>query len=206
MPIQQRDEPGIRPSERPCAEGAITGTLCAALVRARQELTVYVPQPASPLRSLILAGSAIVGPGGGERQTVYYEGDAFKDGRDFHYKLLHAADRMLASYPTSALVSARAEDLIEVATYDFDWRRLEISDPVALADWVGAEPGELPGVLGTPEPPARVARDHPEYMVRLSQRITSRGVLSSSEINDAVLRVTELGPEAQRMIAPNALS
>jgi hypothetical protein len=165
-------------------------------------LNVYVPHPDSPLRQMLLPGSAIVGPGGGERQTVYYEGDAHGIGHDYHAKLLHSADRLLTRYPTSAKLSPRTGELIEVCSYDYEWRRLDLSDPAALADWLGVEPGALPGALGTPDPPARVARDHPEYLARLSRRIVARGTMSSSEINDAVLRVAELEPEAQRMILP----
>jgi hypothetical protein len=169
-------------------------------VRSLELLDVYVPAPDSGLAAVILAGSAIVGQPGTDRTLVHYEGDRFGRGMDFHTRLELAASRLLERYPTVACAAARADDLVEVGHYEPDWRTLTLTDPAALAAWCNVDVADLDRLLGTPRPPARVERDHPEYLARLSARIVACAPLSSTEVHDAASRLHLIDPQAQRLL------
>lgn len=138
-------------------------------------LEIFVPAPGSAAERLIARGSAIVGaPRTGTRQpdddrwTVYYEGNTIGASNvvSFHDKLQIAAGRLVHRYPTVAMASFPAEDLIHVGRYDVDRQViLTITDAQALEVWTSGPAEELigercdPGAYawGADTPPARLA-------------------------------------------------
>jgi hypothetical protein len=163
-------------------------------------LTVYVPAPGSRLRRVVLAASAVVGceqPGPVE---VYFEGDRFGDGMDFHTRLELAAGRLTERYPTVARATVDDGQLIEVGDYEPDWRRLTVTDRATLAAWLAVDVELLDSSLGSPRPPARAERGHPQYFVRLSERMVAGAPLSSSEMHDVATKPHRLTPAALRLL------
>jgi len=122
------------------------------------EITIYVPAPGDPATAAIAKGSAIIGqpsPDGVEVK-VYYEGATFgqTEMETLVDRARHAASRMLASYPTSAMRIVPKEALVAVGV--FDRGRILLTDAgaeQALADWLGVprlDRAELGG--GVPNP------------------------------------------------------
>lgn len=103
------------------------------------ELAIYVPRDERKVG--IAPGSAIVGrdrptPGTVE---VYYEGDVYGSmGKDYNRMLMHAADRLVARYPTVARSWLPEDELIRVGTYDYGTKTASIDDPIALQAWRAA--------------------------------------------------------------------
>lgn len=104
---------------------------------------IYVPRKAAA--SFIHPGSAIVASieeSAKEQMIVFFEGNlyGFDNIKDFGDKALHAADRQMQSYPTTAIARLAAGDLIEVGRYSHSLQRVtSISNEEALRDWA---PGE----------------------------------------------------------------
>jgi hypothetical protein len=102
-------------------------------------LAIYVPTTTG--RSYFAKGSAIVG-----RETKFYA-----------WRLMHAADRLMAGAPTYRIRSCEAEEIVRVGTYD--GRRLvvlAIDVPGAFEDWTGESADE---VFGRRLPPGPVPAD-----------------------------------------------
>lgn len=107
-------------------------------------LNIYVP-----IRNMmgIFPASAIVGLPMGDRVQVYYEGwthgamqyegksplDKWAGG------LLHASDRMVTDYPTTAQAFLRRGDLHQVGSYVVQTRAYDITDERALHQWLGIQ-------------------------------------------------------------------
>lgn len=110
----------------------------------RLNLTVYIPT--DPLvASMVAPGSALVGlPMGDGRVLVYYEGwihgaaqYADLDARGkWEGGLDHAASRMVTNYPTSALMSPKAETLTAIGTYNPVTRTVVVDDEESLEGWL----------------------------------------------------------------------
>ncbi len=105
-------------------------------------LTVYVPHPEGYLGRTIAKGSGIVGvPAEGGAVLIYYEGNIYgaQNIRTYEDKIYHAADRLVAKYPTVARTWAKPEDLVRVGTYDHPARTFR-PDPgaqTAIDAWTG---------------------------------------------------------------------
>lgn len=110
----------------------------------RLELTLYIPKD-TPVRSMIADRAAIVGlPMGGRRVLVYLEGwvhgpaqYADRDARGlWEAGVEHAASRMVCQYPTSAMLSPKADDLTAIGTYNPTTRTATVTDEAALEGWL----------------------------------------------------------------------
>jgi hypothetical protein len=114
------------------------------------EVEVFVPVEGFP--TTIKPGSAIVGqpsdsrsagPGDSGREAVllniYYEGDVYGHMRGFEEMLLHAADRMLANYPTIARAWVPFDSMRRVGWYQTGlpsgFSTLDIEEPDLLRAW-----------------------------------------------------------------------
>jgi hypothetical protein len=99
-------------------------------------LTVYIPQPDSFLSKTVLDGSAIVGsPAAGGRVRIDYEGGKFGQFGSWREMLEHAAGRHVTHYPTIARMWVDPADVLEVGTFDYDTRVLDVTDAEALEKW-----------------------------------------------------------------------
>jgi hypothetical protein len=99
-------------------------------------LTVYIPKPGSFLSKTVLDGSAIVGsPAAGGRVRIDYEGGKFGQFGSWREMLDHAAGRHVTNYPTIARMWVDPADVLEVGTFDYDTRVLDITDAEALDQW-----------------------------------------------------------------------
>lgn len=105
------------------------------------DLIVYVPAPDSAVASMVMRGSAIVGTplDDADYVTIDFEGNRYKTAyfEEFGKRLLHAAGRHVARYPTVARLVAECDQLVRVGTYDYDRERLSVEDDDALLDWIG---------------------------------------------------------------------
>lgn len=104
-------------------------------------LDVYVPVEGSGAATIVLPKSAIVGtilPAGVVR--IDYEGNSHGHLGTYAFRLLHAADRHVSGYPTTARAYVQPDELILVGRYDIEERTLALEDFDALADWLGIEP------------------------------------------------------------------
>lgn len=105
---------------------------------------IFVPAPGEDLG--IAPGSAIVAAidqASEDRVLVYYEGNLFGacNLRRFVERVLHAADRQVARYPTIAKASFPRSVLIEVAAFDYTTGKITaITNAAALRAWVPDEP------------------------------------------------------------------
>lgn len=113
------------------------------------ELGIYVPYEGTI--TTIKPGAAICGtpdteerPGGPGNGTIvttrlmlYYEGNIYGSTAfpDWETMLFHAADRLIARYPTVARCWVESEGWLHVGWYDHDLRRLDIEDQAALDAW-----------------------------------------------------------------------
>lgn len=101
---------------------------------------LYVPAEGQPTG--IHPGSAIVGNRDGDTIHVHYEGSKHMS---FDERLIHAAGRRQERYPTVAQAWLPAERLVPVGSVARSdrlkgWVVSEITDPDALARWVGSLP------------------------------------------------------------------
>lgn len=119
-------------------------------------LNVYVPRPGGV--TTIDPGSGIVGTpssewfagtagaGGNDtgRIVVDYEGRRFNQANivTFADKCLVAAGRHLSHYPTIARAWMRDDELVQVG--EFDGNHVFVTDPVALAAWLGYKGPAVP--------------------------------------------------------------
>lgn len=101
------------------------------------DLTLYVPAPASHLNHVIDRGSAIVGePADPAVIVICYEGNRYGAMRDFAEMILHAADRLVTGYPTAARAWVAPSALVPVGTVDRSTRTVvEITNEPALRTW-----------------------------------------------------------------------
>lgn len=111
-------------------------------------LTVYVPRPGTYAAQRIAKGSGIVGVPAGDEVLIHYEGNLYgaQNIRTFEDKLLHAADRLLTNYPTSAKMQVPETDLEAVGTYDLPTRTF-LTAPLRdriVADWTDPRPPNAP--------------------------------------------------------------
>lgn len=103
---------------------------------------VLVPKDGTPAAQQIMPGSGIVCADlSGPQVEVYYEGNRYGTSalRSFEAKLLHAAGRLQARYPTIAMgVWARSQfEVVGKYSVSEDWRdcRLEVTNGEALRLW-----------------------------------------------------------------------
>lgn len=104
-------------------------------------LSIYVPAPASYAELTIAPKSGIVGVPSSDGKWVraYFEGNLYgaENMQTWEEKLLHAADRLMQNYPTTAVRLFPADQLAEVGTYDGAAKRVvEITDQQALDGWL----------------------------------------------------------------------
>lgn len=119
-------------------------------------LTVYVPRGESLLRAVIKQGSGIVGTpvrdwfhnqhedpedAEADRIVIDYEGNLYGAANvvTFADRVLHAAGRHQAVYPTAARSVVKKDELVAVAEWDGACVNLlaDESAMAALADWLG---------------------------------------------------------------------
>jgi hypothetical protein len=107
-------------------------------------MPVYVPAPTSPLRHTIRRGSGIVGvPHADGFVRIDFEGGIYEQAemRRYANRVLHAAGRARANYPTVARALVRADELVEVGVWNDDLGRVlphPTADAVrALTEWLG---------------------------------------------------------------------
>ena len=71
---------------------------------------IYVPRPGSPIEAMVRPHSAIVAAidEGADMASCYFEGNTHdaENLRSFHDKLVVAAGKLVADYPTIALVNS----------------------------------------------------------------------------------------------------
>lgn len=104
-------------------------------------LTIYVPSNPTP-SLLFLPHAAIVGTGEADAAgsvVVYLESNAFGASNLKRYaeRLRSAVGRLVTHYPTSALLSVPAADLIPVGTYSPADHTFSITNGPALDRWLG---------------------------------------------------------------------
>lgn len=108
------------------------------------ELGVYVPFEGTI--TTIKPGAAIVGQDTSDwsgvaapqpRLMLYYEGNIYGSSSfsDWETMLFHAADRLIARYPTVARCAVEFGGWLRVGWYDHELRRLDIEDQAALDAW-----------------------------------------------------------------------
>ena len=107
-------------------------------------LDILVPKAGSALDQAIERMSAVVAsreeqaiPG---IRVVYYEGNAFgaSNLNEYHERLVSAAGRLEARYPTSSLMGVDPEDADVVAVFDTESAAvIEVFDEAALVTWSG---------------------------------------------------------------------
>lgn len=113
------------------------------------ELTVFVPDPHSnsDLEKDLARGSGIVGSQVAEtgRLRVDFEGDG-EVYPDFAARVRRAAERHVwrgpdgkQGYPTRACAYVDRSELVAVGTYDLREKRVEVTEPNALRDWLDVE-------------------------------------------------------------------
>lgn len=96
-------------------------------------------------RHFIDLGSGIAGQQpGAERTTIYFEGNRYGASNivTFADRCLHAADRMIARYPTIAQKSVPSEDLQHIGYLDMTFGEVHLDDAEAeraLAAWLGGD-------------------------------------------------------------------
>lgn len=105
-------------------------------------VAVYVPKEGTHAARVIRRGSAVVGSDethehAGGRVRIDYEGGLYNSRMSFGEKLVHAADRHLRRYPTSARMWVEPGELSPVGFYDYETRRLDVIDPARLNEWRG---------------------------------------------------------------------
>jgi hypothetical protein len=113
-----------------------------------QLIPVYIPHPESLLCTTIAKGSGIVGqPMGSDGVTIYYEGNLYGSAslRRYAERVLQAAARMRARYPTKGTSLVDPRELIQVGVYDPIAKRVTLSErPEAITFWVDlSDPQEL---------------------------------------------------------------
>lgn len=104
-------------------------------------LTVYVPTPGSRAAEVVKPGAAVVGKAyasgsGDPRVCVDYEAGTTKPGLTFEERLSMAAGRHVTNALTPSRTWARPEELIKVGEYDSDRHALDLTDPLALDQWL----------------------------------------------------------------------
>ena len=120
----------------------LSGSVVRSDVRQASYITYLVLIPVCP-ETKIDAGSGIVGLYDGDSLRVYFEGGGHQQNppMSFEDKLLHAAGRMFASYPTVAYGYFQPASFHIVGSYefsvDFKKRTLHVFDQQALTAWVG---------------------------------------------------------------------
>lgn len=107
------------------------------------ELDVYVPRHDSELRETVWRGSGIVGSEVSDtgRLRLDFEGDdeVFPE---FEDRVRRAAERHMwegeggRRYPTRACAYADPDEVNRVGSYDTDRRRLSVTEPELLEDWM----------------------------------------------------------------------
>jgi hypothetical protein len=111
----------------------------------RLELTLYVPRRRKSFAVMVAPRSAIVGLAMGEdRLLVYLEGwingpmqYADRDARGlWEAGVEHAASRMVCQYPTSSMLSPKADELDTIGTYNPTTRTITVTDEEALNAWL----------------------------------------------------------------------
>ena len=102
-------------------------------------LTLYVPAAGAAFGAMVLPGSAIVGSPDGDRIRIDYEGNRYRSANlvTFADRARQAAGRHLERYPTIARAWVAPANLVVVGTYEYPGGPLSITDPAALARWLG---------------------------------------------------------------------
>ena len=91
-----------------------------------RRLTIYIPKPGELIDKLLAQGSGIVGEPHAVGVLLHYEGNLYKASNLVRYedRLKHAAGRLVARYPTRAMLVLPerevAETLLAVGGYDSD--------------------------------------------------------------------------------------
>jgi hypothetical protein len=110
-----------------------------------KRLAVFVPTATTPLATIVAAGSAIVGPAGGDETecvTVDYEGALYGPANMKTYadRARHAADRQLQHYPTVARRVVARRELLQVGWFDPENGISLLDEAVeVVASWLGVE-------------------------------------------------------------------
>lgn len=140
------------------------------------EAIVYVPAPGSRLTHRVAPASAVVAtdPGGAgdrdeARTEVDFEGNVYGSASLSRYadRVLHAADRHHARYPTVARAVVSAGELRRVGVYDGIVGEVRLDGDeaaAALAQWLGVAPDALGDQLLTSAVRHQVARQVRELM------------------------------------------
>lgn len=107
---------------------------------------IVPPSAAVPSGELVAAGDWTAGTHLNLRRLVYFEGNIYGTGNVVSYcdRVYHAADRLVANYPTVAKAVVKVEALLEVGSFDHTARTLRITNEPPLAAWLG--------MLGEPVP------------------------------------------------------
>lgn len=117
------------------------------------ELGVYVPIEGTV--TTIKPGSAICGmpymewtgdmvgmssfePRDLNKLQLYYEGNLYGHMADWETQLFHAADRLIAKYPTVGRCTVDPVGFMQVGWYDHDRRTLDVEEQEILDAWIAA--------------------------------------------------------------------
>ena len=126
------------------------------------KLNVLVPRPDSRARAIIAPHSAIVSdPASGRQDTLlaYYEGNVIgaENLTEYYDRMVSAAGRLTARYPTVAMAEFPADQFELVAVYDTELQAIvEVVDGQLLEDWSGEA---LERIAGTALPVGPVGWD-----------------------------------------------
>lgn len=147
--------------------------------RLTQPWGVYVPAEGTHLTNTLAPASGIVGEPTGDRITVYYEGNVHGavNLKTFADKVECAMGRLATRYPTSSVRSVKEEELLRVGTFDPIMGRIAVTDPKALASWLGSEKIEATELLTSESKSAR--------------RREMQGHLQSDQTNPAIRKLIE---------------
>lgn len=109
---------------------------------------ILVPVADTSASKWIRPGAAVVAPFGSnqnESMLVRFEANLYGASNMMRFveKCLHAADRAIERYPTTAKATLPVAELQVVGTFDYPTKQItEITDPDALRAWAG-EVGDL---------------------------------------------------------------
>lgn len=127
--------------------GTSAGEQFARQVEARSGIVGIVPPSAAvPLGEVIESDDWTAGRHLRTRRLVYFEGNIYSTGNivTFADRVYHAADRLVANYPTVAKSVVKVEALLEVGVFDHTARVLRIDNDAALAAWLGLPGRDVP--------------------------------------------------------------
>ena len=123
------------------AMNQITSKVGMVSIQPLARRTFMIMVPVSDRCNFIAPGSAIIGAWSDTEIEIYYEGAIHQQNMTFEDKCLHAADRFVTRYPTSARAAMPASELKQIGTYSFNddgsGRQVEITDAVSFMKWIG---------------------------------------------------------------------